>query len=119
MRKALGQVLFRGNAVDKKISVLSGGECARLVLASLILQQPNVLILDEPTNHLDLESVDALVDALKKFPGAILFVSHNRFFIDHIATRIIAITEKGVRHYQGNYHDYLAQYGKDYLAHIS
>jgi ATPase subunit of ABC transporter with duplicated ATPase domains len=116
IRKALGQVLFRGNAVDKKISVLSGGECARLVLASMILKQPNVLILDEPTNHLDLESVDALVEALKKFPGAVLFVSHNRFFIDSIATRVLSITEKGVRNYLGNYHDYLAQYGKDYLS---
>jgi ATPase subunit of ABC transporter with duplicated ATPase domains len=116
MRKALGQVLFRGNDVDKKISVLSGGECARLVMASIILRQPNVLILDEPTNHLDLESIDGLVEALKKFPGTVLFVSHNRFFIDHIATRVIAITEKGVRNYLGNYHDYLAQYGKDYLA---
>lgn len=116
MRKALGQVLFRGNDVDKKISVLSGGECARLVMAGLILKQPNVLILDEPTNHLDLESIDALVEALKKFTGAVLFVSHNRYFIDHIATRVLAITEKGVRNYLGNYHDYLAQYGKDYLA---
>jgi len=116
MRKALGQVLFRGNDVDKKISVLSGGECARLVMASLVLKQTNVLILDEPTNHLDLESIDALVEALKKFPGAVLFVSHNRFFIDHIATRVLSITEKGVRNYLGNYHDYLAQYGKDYLA---
>lgn len=116
MRKVLGQVLFRGNDIDKKISVLSGGECARLVLAGLILKQPNVLVLDEPTNHLDLESIDALVTALQKFPGAILFVSHNRFFIDRVATRILAITEKGVRNYLGNYHDYLAQYGKDYLA---
>lgn len=116
MRNVLGQVLFRGQDVEKKISVLSGGESARLVLADLILRQPNVLILDEPTNHLDLESVDALVEALQKFHGAVLFVSHNRYFIDHIATRVIAITDKGVRNYLGNYHDYLAQYGKDYLA---
>lgn len=116
MRKVLGQLLFRGNDVDKKISVLSGGECARLIMASLILRQTNVLILDEPTNHLDLESIDALVEALKKFPGTVLFVSHNRFFIDQIATRVLAITEKGVRNYLGNYHDYLAQYGKDYLS---
>lgn len=118
MRNTLGQVLFRGQDVEKKISVLSGGESARLVLADLILQQPNVLILDEPTNHLDLESIDALVEALQKFHGAVLFVSHNRYFIDRIATRVIAITEKGVRNYLGNYHDYLAQYGKDYLARV-
>lgn len=116
IRNILGQVLFRGNDVDKKIAVLSGGESARLVLAHLILQQPNVLILDEPTNHLDLESIDALVDALKKYKGTVLFVSHNRFFIDQVATRVLAITEQGVRNYLGNYHDYLAQYGKDYLA---
>lgn len=116
MRNVLGQVLFRGQDVEKKISVLSGGESARLVLADLILRQPNLLVLDEPTNHLDLESIDSLVEALKKFHGAVLFVSHNRYFIDHIATRVIAITDKGVRNYLGNYHDYLAQYGKDYLT---
>lgn len=117
MRNVLGQVLFKGQDVEKKIAMLSGGESARLVLASLILQKNNMLVLDEPTNHLDLESVDALVEALKKFPGAVLVVSHNRFFIDRVATRIIALTEQGgVRNYLGNYHDYLSQYGKDYLA---
>lgn len=117
MRNVLGQVLFRKQDVDKKLSTLSGGESARLILASLVLQKSNVLILDEPTNHLDLESIDALVEALKKFPGAVLFVSHNRYFIDHIATRVIALTEhEGVRNYLGNYHNYLAHYGKDYLA---
>jgi len=115
IRKVLGQMLFRGNDADKKISVLSGGECARLVLASIILKKPNVLVLDEPTNHLDLESVDALTEALKRFAGSVLFVSHNRFFIDRTATRVLAITEKGMRNYLGNYQDYLAQYGKDYL----
>ncbi|MBA3662109.1 MAG: ABC-F family ATP-binding cassette domain-containing protein [Gammaproteobacteria bacterium] len=117
MRSVLGQVLFRGDDIHKKIAVLSGGESARLMLACLILQQHNVLVLDEPTNHLDLESIDALHEALTKFPGVVLFVSHNRFFIDHIATRVIALTEHhGARNYLGNYHDYLAQYGKDYLA---
>lgn len=118
IRNVLGQVLFRGKDVEKKISMLSGGESARLVLASLILQKNNMLILDEPTNHLDLESIDALVEALQKFPGAILFVSHNRYFIDHIATRIIALTEHGSRNYLGNYHDYLSQFGEDYLARL-
>lgn len=117
IRNVLGQVLFRKQDVDKKLSRLSGGESARLVLASLILQKNNVLILDEPTNHLDLESIDALVEGLHQFHGAVLFVSHNRYFIDHLATRIIAITEhEGIRNYLGNYHNYLAQYGKDYLA---
>lgn len=117
MRNVLGQVLFRKQEVDKKLSMLSGGEAARLVLASLVLQKNNVLVLDEPTNHLDLESIDALVEGLHQFHGAVLFVSHNRYFIDRIATRILALTEhEGVRNYLGNYHDYLAQYGKDYLA---
>jgi len=117
VRKVLGQVLFRGGDVEKKISMLSGGESARLILAKLILQKNNVLILDEPTNHLDLESVDALIEAIHKFHGAVLFVSHNRYFIDHIATRVLALTEHhGVQNYLGNYHDYLEQFGKDYLA---
>jgi ATPase subunit of ABC transporter with duplicated ATPase domains len=117
IRSILGQVLFQGQDVEKKLSTLSGGESARLTLASLILQQNNVLILDEPTNHLDLESINALVEALHKYPGAVLFVSHNRYFIDRIATRVIALSERGgVRNYLGNYHDYLAQYGKDYLG---
>jgi ATPase subunit of ABC transporter with duplicated ATPase domains len=117
IRKILGQVLFRGDDVEKKISTLSGGESARLILAKLMLQKNNVLILDEPTNHLDMESIDALIEALQAFPGAVLFVSHNRYFIDHIATRVLALTEHhGVQDYLGNYHDYLAQFGKDYLA---
>lgn len=117
IRRVLGQVLFRHDDVKKKISMLSGGESARLILAKLILQKNNLLILDEPTNHLDLESIDALIEALQEFPGAVLFVSHNRYFIDHIATRVLALTEHhGVQNYLGNYHDYLAQFGKDYLA---
>ncbi|HLD17043.1 MAG TPA: ABC-F family ATP-binding cassette domain-containing protein [Coxiellaceae bacterium] len=117
IRSILGQVLFRGKDVEKKIVNLSGGESARLMLASIILQKNNVLVLDEPTNHLDLESIDALQVALHKFPGTVLFVSHNRFFIDHIATRVLALTEHhGAINYLGNYHDYLEQYGKDYLS---
>jgi len=117
IRAALGQSLFRGTDVNKKISVLSGGESARLVLASIVLKKHNVLILDEPTNHLDLESIDALSEALVAFEGSILFVSHNRYFIDQIATRVIALTpHHGVKHYAGNYNDYLEQYGLDYLS---
>lgn len=117
IRKILGQVLFRGADVDKKIGVLSGGESARLIIAKLILEKHNVLIFDEPTNHLDLESIDALIEALQLFPGTVLFVSHNRYFIDAIATRVLVLTEQyGVQNYLGNYNDYLEQYGKDYLA---
>ena len=117
IRKVLGQVLFRGSDVDKKISMLSGGESARLIMAKLILEKHNVLIFDEPTNHLDLESIDALVEAIKIFSGAVLFVSHNRYFIDRISTRVLVLTEQfGVQNYLGNYNDYLEQFGKDYLA---
>lgn len=117
MRKILGQVLFRGSDVDKKIAVLSGGESARLIMAKLILEKHNVLIFDEPTNHLDLESIDALIEAIQDFPGAVLFVSHNRYFIDYISTRVLVLTEQyGVQNYLGNYNDYLEQFGKDYLT---
>lgn len=116
IRKILGQVLFRGADVDKRIGVLSGGESARLIMAKLILEKHNVLIFDEPTNHLDLESIDALIEALQLFPGTVMFVSHNRYFIDHIATRVLVLTEQyGVQNYLGNYNDYLEQFGKDYL----
>jgi ATPase subunit of ABC transporter with duplicated ATPase domains len=116
IRKVLGQVLFRGDDIHKKIAMLSGGESARLVMAKLILEKHNVLIFDEPTNHLDLESIDSLIEAIKKFPGAVLFVSHNRYFIDSITTRILALSEQyGVQNYLGNYQDYLDKFGKDYL----
>lgn len=117
IRKALGQVLFRGADVDKKIAMLSGGESARLIMAKLMLEKHNVLIFDEPTNHLDLESIDALIEAIQQFQGAVLFVSHNRYFIDLISTRVLVLTEQyGVQNYLGNYNDYLEQFGKDYLA---
>jgi ATPase subunit of ABC transporter with duplicated ATPase domains len=117
IRKALGQVLFSGSDVNKKIAVLSGGESARLIMAKLILEKNNVLIFDEPTNHLDMESIDALVEAIQRFPGAVLFVSHNRYFIDRISTRVLVLTEKyGAQNYLGNYKDYLDQFGQDYLG---
>jgi ATPase subunit of ABC transporter with duplicated ATPase domains len=117
IRKVLGQVLFRGADVDKKIGLLSGGESARLIMAKLILEKHNVLIFDEPTNHLDMESIDALIEAIQAFTGAVLFVSHNRYFIDAISTRVLVLTEKyGVQNYLGNYNDYLDQFGQDYLA---
>ncbi|KTC75987.1 putative ABC transporter ATP-binding protein ybiT [Legionella birminghamensis] len=117
IRNILGQVLFRGTDVDKKIAMLSGGESARLVMAKIILEKPNVLILDEPTNHLDLESIDALIEALRAYPGTVLFVSHNRHFIDNISTRVLVLTEQhGAKNYLGNYQEYLEQFGQDYLV---
>lgn len=91
VRNALGAMLFSGDDVKKLVGVLSGGECARLLLAKVMLDRPNVLILDEPTNHLDLIATEALQKALTEFQGTLLFVSHDRYFIEHAATRIIEI----------------------------
>jgi ATPase subunit of ABC transporter with duplicated ATPase domains len=91
VRSALGAMLFSGDDAKKSIGVLSGGECARVLFAKAILDQPNTLVLDEPTNHLDLIATEALQKALKDFQGTLLFVSHDRYFIDHVATRVVEI----------------------------
>jgi len=114
-RQALGKMLFSGDDVKKKISVLSGGESARLVFAQLMLQQNNVLMLDEPTNHLDLESIDGLTAGLVNFPGSVLFVSHNRSFVELIASCLLVITPHGIDYYEGTYLDYLDRVGVNYL----
>lgn len=115
IRRALGQMLFAQDDVHKSIPTLSGGEAARLLFANMILLQGNIIILDEPTNHLDLESREALALALSKFEGTVIFVSHDRHFVSSIATRIFALTEKGITDFQGNYTEYLAKFGEDYL----
>ncbi len=115
IRKALGQVLFTQDDVHKNILNISGGEAARLLFANIVLQQSNILILDEPTNHLDLEARNALADSLTRYEGTLLFVSHDRHFVSNIATRIIALTEKGLVDFHGSYQDYLKKYGDDYL----
>lgn len=93
VRQALGQMLFAKDAVDKNILSLSGGESARLLLAKVILDAPNVLILDEPTNHMDIETIDALAQALVDFSGTIIFVSHNRYFVEKIANKVLYFSE--------------------------
>jgi ABC-type multidrug transport system ATPase subunit len=115
VRGTLGRVLFSGADVDKSIGSLSGGEAARLLFAKLMVEHPNVLVLDEPTNHLDLESIHALVEALRAFEGTVLFVSHDRFFVSELATRVLELTPSGPRDYPGTYADYLAQLGDDHL----
>lgn len=115
IRKALGQVLFTQDEVYKHLQTLSGGEAARLLFANMMLMQANVVILDEPTNHLDLESREALAEALRKFEGTVIFVSHDRHFVSTIATRVIALTEKGITDFHGKYTDYLTKFGEDYL----
>ncbi len=115
LRGQMGRVLFSGDDAAKPLAALSGGEAARLVFCRLAIQQPNVLVLDEPTNHLDLESIEALVEALKRFPGTLIFVSHDRWFVSKLATRILEITPGGVRDYPGTYDEYVHASGDDHL----
>ncbi len=107
IRTALGAFLFRGDDVFKEISVLSGGERARVALTKLMLSGANVLILDEPTNHLDIPSKEALEDALLSYDGTLLAVSHDRYFINRLADRILELTHDGMASISGNYDDYL------------
>jgi len=116
VRATLGHMLFSKDEVYKNILSLSGGEGARLLLGRMMLEENNVLILDEPTNHLDLEAIDALAKALRDFEGTVLCVSHDRFFVNKIATRIIALGERGIKDYKGSYKEYLKQHGLDYLS---
>jgi ATPase subunit of ABC transporter with duplicated ATPase domains len=115
VRGLLGKVLFSGEEVEKKIDQLSGGEAARLIFARLEVEQPNVLILDEPTNHLDLEAIEALVTALEGYDGTLVFVSHDRWFVSRLATRVLELTESGINDFIGSYGDYLAHCGDDHL----
>lgn len=106
VRSLLGAFLFPGDDVLKRVSVLSGGEKARLTLCKLLLQRPNVLLLDEPTNHLDIPSRAVLEEALENYPGALCFISHDRHFINAIATSVL-VAERGKIHlFPGNYDDY-------------
>ena len=106
IRTILGSFLFSGDDVLKKVSVLSGGEKARLSLALLATEHDNTLILDEPTNHLDIDSKEVLEDALIAFDGTLLFVSHDRYFINRLATQVVEVTPQGVKIYLGDYDYY-------------
>jgi ATP-binding cassette subfamily F protein 3 len=109
LRTLLGCFLFSDDDVFKRIGVLSGGERNRYALARMLLQPPNFLLLDEPTNHLDLQAKDVLLEALRKFTGTVVFVSHDRYFIDKLATRIFQIEDGELYDYPGNYEDFLWQ----------
>lgn len=109
IRSTLALFNFKGDDVFKDISILSGGERGRVVLTKVLLKQANFLILDEPTNHLDISSKEVLEDALNSFEGTILFISHDRYFINKIATRVIEIQKDGTTSYQGNYDSYINQ----------
>jgi ATP-binding cassette subfamily F protein 3 len=107
LRNLLGCFLFRDDDVFKPIGVLSGGERNRYALLRMLLRPTNFLLLDEPTNHLDMRAKDVLLDALLKYTGTVVFVSHDRYFIDKLATRVLEVADGHVHVYPGNYEDYL------------
>ena len=107
LRSMLGCFLFAGDDVFKKIKVLSGGEKARVSLAKTLVSEANFLLLDEPTNHLDIDSIEIIIEALKRYEGTLIFVSHNRYFIEKLANKVWWIEDEDVREYPGTYHEYL------------
>jgi ATP-binding cassette subfamily F protein 3 len=111
LRDILGAFLFSGDDINKKVAILSGGEKNRLALAKILLKPSNLLLMDEPTNHLDLFSKDVLLDALRAFSGTVVFVSHDRHFIDGLATRIVEVENGKLNSYYGDYEYYLEKKG--------
>ena len=109
LRTLLGCFLFSGDSIEKPVSVLSGGERSRLVLCKLLFSPANCLLLDEPTNHLDLRSKDVLMEALREYDGTLVFVSHDRYFLDGLATKVLEVGGGTAVQYLGNYEDYLAK----------
>jgi len=114
LRSLLGCFLFSGDDVFKPLGVLSGGERNRFALARILVSPSNFLLLDEPTNHLDMRAKDVLLDALDAFSGTVIFVSHDRYFIDRLATRVLEVENGTIMAYEGNYEDYLRK--KESLA---
>jgi len=119
IRDILGAFLFRGEDIDKKVSVLSGGEQSRLALAKLLLEPVNLLVMDEPTNHLDLLTKDILKEALKKFDGTLLIVSHDRYFLDGLCDKIYEFKNKGIKEHLSGIQDFIDKIKKESLLDIS
>jgi len=115
VRGAMGAMLFTGDDGKKLVSALSGGESTRLVFTRLGIERPNVLVLDEPTNHLDLESIEALVEGLRSYAGTLILVSHDRWFVSQLATRVLEIRSDGITDYPGTYEEYVHACGDDHL----
>ena len=113
VRGALGKFLFSGDDVFMPVSTLSGGEKGRVALTELMLQKDNVLLLDEPTNHLDMDSREVLEEALADFPGTIIAISHDRYFINRFAEKVWALDDSGLKEYLGDYDDYFAKVSRE------
>ena len=116
VRSALGLFLFTGEDVFMQVGSLSGGERGRVALTKLMLRKDNVLLMDEPTNHLDVDSREVLEDALEAYPGTILAVSHDRYFINRFATKVAVLTADGIEMHSGNYDDYVAEIEREHAG---
>ena len=112
LRALMGQFLFKGDSVDKKVRNLSGGEKARLSLCCMMLRPSNLLVLDEPTNHLDIPAKEMLEEALQHFEGTVMIISHDRYFISKVATTIVAIEDRKLNKYSGDYRFYMDRSAK-------
>ena len=108
IRNVLGKMLFAGEDAFKKLSVLSGGETARLILAGLMLTTPNVIILDEPNNHLDLESVSALATGMEEYKGTVVFASHDRDLLSHVANKLFIFENHKITFFDGPFEEYFS-----------
>ena len=114
MRATLGRLLFSGDETKKSVKVLSGGEKGRMIYGKLMLTRPNVMLMDEPTNHMDMETIESLQIGLEKYPGTLIFVSHDREFVGGLATRIIELKPGGtIADFTGTYDEYLDMQGLD------
>jgi ATPase subunit of ABC transporter with duplicated ATPase domains len=113
MRTLAGAFGFSGDDVEKPCRILSGGEKARLVLATMLYDPPNFLVLDEPTNHLDMDTKEMLCKALSDFEGTMLFVSHDRQFLGALSNRLLELTPEGLHVYGGGYTEYVARTGHE------
>ncbi|MGA3156524.1 MAG: ATP-binding cassette domain-containing protein, partial [Steroidobacteraceae bacterium] len=112
VRATLGRLLFSGDETKKSVTVLSGGEKGRMTYGKLILTKPNVLLMDEPTNHMDMETIESLQIGLEKYAGTLIFVSHDREFVNGLATRIIELKPGGtISDFKGTYDEYLTEQG--------
>ena len=112
VRATLGRLLFSGDETKKSVKVLSGGEKGRMIYGKLMLTKPNVLLMDEPTNHMDMETIESLQIGLEKYPGTLVFVSHDREFVGGLATRMIELKPGGgIGDFRGTYDEYLRAQG--------